>query len=433
VPYVGRALLKTALENLKQNYSPLLTVSLPCMLSHKIPTCISMAQAAKVGIEYGSSQEREWLERYFKPGGGPPDRPWYIPGTGQWVRPRYAETSLQRRRTDFEDSAFFHPNEKRWALRKAAAKAFKDKALEGKPPIPLVALMVWMWRDRNLPSLKEGLTQFIQEVGFDRDGFVGTVYSKEIPEDFSDAGLSDEPPTPEMISDLIGAAPPPPRLPEFADTVNALQESLTKQHMVLIPGLIRRILGGWLVGDIVVLVGPPGTGKTFLATCLGNSLESLLGKERFRTVFIEINRDFDVAEFLGYENLAGEFTTGKFAREVLFVGEATDPRLVVLDEWNLAQIAPILSVIETRKPISLPGKVDVKRLGDIDDVRRAHPEIEEGVCALPEDTFLSPPVTAGLMNRRHGSLSVARSNGDAISSHCRTYSSLRGQARPMPG
>ena len=88
-------------------------------------------------------------------------------------------------------------------------------------------------------------------------------------------------------------------------------------------------------------------------------MAQLFGDERFFSIFIEVSPDYDIGQFLGYENLAGDFTAGRFAKDVLFAGEASDPRLVVLDEWNLAQInayfAPILSSIESHLPLRIPG------------------------------------------------------------------------------
>ena len=81
----------------------------------------------------------------------------------------------------------------------------------------------------------------------------------------------------------------------------------------------------------------PGSGKTFLANSLASAVRSILGADRVWINKLEINRDVDLAQFLGYENLSGEFTAGRFSVDVLFRGEASDPRIVILDEWNLAR------------------------------------------------------------------------------------------------
>jgi hypothetical protein len=348
-----------------------------------------MVEARDQAIQFGSTDEKEWLNTYFKPGGGPPERPYYMPGTGEWVQERYPGRALQRRRKDFDGSVFYHPTDDKWALREDAAVVLKEKVLRQKPLIPLIALMSWMWRERELSSLEGALEKFINEIGFDRDHLLDEVYSREISQEFRDAGLSDNSLPAGTVADLIGAAPPPPVIPEFTSFVSQLEEQLKKRNVELIPELVKRIVAGWLVGDIVVLVGPTGSGKTFLAIQLGNSLEVIIGLERFWNIFIEVNRDYDVAQFLGYESLNGEFTIGKFTHEALFIGEPTDPRLVILDEWNLAQIdayfAPILSVLETKRAIVLPGKL-IKFAND-EEIKRAQPEILEGRCILPEDTF----------------------------------------------
>jgi hypothetical protein len=277
--------------------------------------------------------------------------------------------------------------------------------LKGKPPVPLVALMGWMWRTRPLPAdtVPENLKQFMSEIGFDRDGLIGKVYGAETPPAFVDAGLADDPLTATDIADLIGAAPPPPVLPPFAEAVARLEDSLSARHLVRIPGLVQRILGGWLVGDIAVLVGPSGSGKTTLALALAEGLEQLVGVERIRRAFIEVGKELDVAEFIGYENLAGEFVAGRFTSDVLFAGEPTDMRVVILDEWNLSQIdrylAPLLSVLESQRPMTLPGRVNAAKFGNSEDgeeeneqqferLKRCQPSIEKGECSLPEDTFM---------------------------------------------
>ena len=148
-----------------------------------------------------------------------------------------------------------------------------------------------------------------------------------------------------------------------------------------------------MVQDIVVLVGPTGSGKTSLSRHLAAGLTALFGKDRFTASYLEINPQCDMAQFLGYENLAGAYTKGAFAEEVLFVGAPTDPRLVVLDEWNLAQIdsyfAPVLSAVETRLPSHLPGRLSLEDMGELErqELLRAQPDVSDGRWRLPEDTF----------------------------------------------
>ena len=106
-----------------------------------------------------------------------------------------------------------------------------------------------------------------------------------------------------------------------------------------------------------------------------------------------MSADYDIGQFLGYENLAGEFTAGRFAREVLLSGDFNDPRLVVLDEWNLAQIdnyfAPVLSAIESHLPLRFPGRFDLSPRSEAErnQLLRAQPLLKDGQWALPESTF----------------------------------------------
>src|SRR5690606_1245868 len=98
-------------------YSPLLIVSLPCMFSEGIPTCQTAAEAAEAAFEFGSPQERNWLDRYFRVPGGPADKPYFMPATRSWVQSRYPDRSTQRQRVAYQDSIFFHPTTAHWALR----------------------------------------------------------------------------------------------------------------------------------------------------------------------------------------------------------------------------------------------------------------------------------------------------------------------------
>jgi energy-coupling factor transporter ATP-binding protein EcfA2 len=365
------------------------------MLDKRIPTSTSIADAQKRAIEFGSSDEEKWLDTYFRVRGGPPGKPYYMPGTGGRVKQEYPGKSLQRQRKAYEGTVFYHPDASRWALLKDGPDFIQQKILGQKKQnaVPLVALMAWMWRSKEIASLDSGLKDFIKEVGFDRDKLLQKVYSAAVPPELAEATLADAPLTDETVADLIGAAPPPPKGPVLTDLMSTLENSLKEQRYIAPPGLVQRIVGGWLVGDIVVLVGPTGSGKTSLAQALTVGLERVFGKERFFQAFLEVGPDYDIAQFLGYENLAGEFTAGRFAKEALFVGEPTDPRLVILDEWNLAQIdayfAPVLSVVESKRPMRLPGRLELKKLGqeDAQAYERAQPTVSDGQWVLPEDTL----------------------------------------------
>lgn len=392
MPYINRELLRISLEALS-GYSPLVMVSIPCMLSAGVPRCATAAEAQKKGVSFGAANEREWLDEFFRVRGGPTGKPYFMPGTGEWVQERYADRALQRRRKDFEDSVFYHPTQKTWAFRDNAADRVADRVIGERPPIPVVALMAWMWRDREIPSLQQALQDFTSEYNLAQSGFVGRVYSSVLAPEFVDAGLAEEALDAEVIAELLGAAPPPPAAPELSSLVSRIVSVMATHDLHVPAGLVERILGGWLVQDIVVLVGPTGSGKTTLSRLLGKALEGAFGEDRFLSSFLEVTPDYDLAQFLGYENLAGEYTAGHFATEALFVGSATDPRLVVLDEWNLAQIdsyfAPILSAIESGLPLHLPGRFDLEKLpeGARQELKRAQPDLSEGRWRLPEDTF----------------------------------------------
>ncbi len=114
------------------------------------------------------------------------------------------------------------------------------------------------------------------------------------------------------------------------------------------------------------------------------------------------------------QNLAGDFTAGRFAKDVLFAGEASDPRLVVLDEWNLAQIdtylAPILSSIESLLPLRIPGRVNLSTMSEDDreqSYARSRASRTVNGCCRKIRCFLRR-ATVGPTSRRLASQSAGR-------------------------
>lgn len=103
------------------------------MLARKVPTCATITEAKEKAIPFGGRDEGAWLDAHFKVPGGPAGKPYFMPGTGDWVEERYAETSLQRRRTDFDGSVFFYPDTTRWAFTKDAANALQQRVLRRVP------------------------------------------------------------------------------------------------------------------------------------------------------------------------------------------------------------------------------------------------------------------------------------------------------------
>lgn len=106
---------------------------------------------------------------------------------------------------------------------------------------------------------------------------------------------------------------------------------------------MRRVLTAWLRGDVVILVGQPGTGKTMFAALLGRAMEAELDMDT--PLLIPIRADFDEAEFIGYERLDGSPQLREFATEILQTEKPLEARVVVLEEFNLAAIETYMASV----------------------------------------------------------------------------------------
>src|SRR5690606_3311262 len=112
----------------------------------------------------------------------------------------------------------------RWALRPHAAEVVASRIIQDKPPIPLIALMAWMWRHREITDLDGALQDFVAELGLARDGFIGPVFSDEIPKEFREAGLASKPLELAEVADLTGASQPQAPIAVVTDWVVRLRD-----------------------------------------------------------------------------------------------------------------------------------------------------------------------------------------------------------------
>jgi energy-coupling factor transporter ATP-binding protein EcfA2 len=362
--FVSRGLLGYALERLSGHH-PLLVYSVPCMLQAGIETRATQAAADADPQRYGGAQERAFLRRYFQQDSHD-GRSFFSPTAGDWVSDRYPDTSLQRQRRERtrigNAQIFFETGNQQsrgYALKSDLAAVIpRDNDLLPKGPIPIVALGAWIFRKEPIDSHEELVSRTVAELKLDQYGLVGPVYSDVIDPEFLGFVLSDQPLTDDEILEIIGSAPPPPppqRLVSVRDLIDSLEKRLEARVSVS-EGLVARVVRAWLAREIVVLVGAPGTGKTTFAKEFARACELEIPELR-ETVEVLIDSDFDQARLLGYENLAGTFNATTFTTQVLKTHQPRLPQIVILEEWNTAQVehyaGQILHAVESDQVIDL--------------------------------------------------------------------------------
>ncbi|ADB49127.1 ATPase associated with various cellular activities AAA_5 [Conexibacter woesei DSM 14684] len=127
--------------------------------------------------------------------------------------------------------------------------------------------------------------------------------------------------------------------------------------IMLAKGLVARVMRAWLVRDIAVLVGAPGTGKTTFAREFAEACRSCIPDLRDKAEVL-VDPDFDAARLLGYLDLAGDYQATGFARQVVLTWRPQLPQIVLLEEWNTAQVeaylGQILHAVESEGAVTLP-------------------------------------------------------------------------------
>ncbi len=334
------------------------------------------------GVEFGSTEETALLEEYFTlPRPPEPERPYRAPWSSAqpWQKKKYAGGGLQRLRTDWSGRGRVIIQTKAtgnglrrdsWRITPDAGSVLVEA---GQQPVRIVDLALWFGRNIDIDSLNPAIvanlgnsaTSIDKLVAWFKNEFkpqaadlIGTLYSDDIPPEYGAIPFEPQPIGEETL-EVLGSLPPAPTvsmgLPEL---VAKLEEGLTKQGYQLPVGLVRRVLTAWLRGDIVILVGQPGTGKTLFSTLLGKELSLLLGLDS--PITVAVRADFDETELIGYERLDGKPELRQFAQEVLTSTNPLEAKIVLLEEFNLAAVETYLASVlvatqEQSRSIQLPG------------------------------------------------------------------------------
>ena len=350
MPYAPAQLVLAAVEALDGAH-PLAVVSVPALLREARRTGLDPIVD---GVPFGSPDETQLMDDFFVlPRPPDPARPWRAPWSAQepWQKRRYPGGSLQRMRTDVAgkglvlkqlkaDKGAGRPRDV-WRLLPGAGSHLIG--LTHTKAVRLVDLALWFGRNEDVKDLDDLLGWFGREFSPTVGDLVGTVYLDDVPAAYRTVPFETDP-IADSTAEQLGSLPPAPAVEgTLGDLVGRLETRLTTAGYRLPQGLVRRVLTAWLRGDMVVLVGQPGTGKTMFAGLLGRAMEEEL--ELDAPLLIPVRADFDESEFIGYERLDGSAQLREFATVVLKSDHQLEARVVVLEEFNLASVESYLASV----------------------------------------------------------------------------------------
>lgn len=365
MPYVPAQLLLDAV-NAIEGVHALTIVTLPALLREAKRQNVDPTTTQ---VPYGGRVEEQYLKDFYElPGAPDPHRPYRAIWSDDtpWQTRKFTGGGLQRQRGQRAGRGEVLIQRKPaqtglagdvWGLTPSAGA---DLLGDTKKPLRLVDLALWTGRDVDTAAIDASVLSaaglgagsddidklyawFKHEFGPDRGDLVGTIFSDDVPTEYRAVPFAADPVSGETYQQL-GVLPPAPTVTDDLSTVIAnLETRVAAKGFQLPPGLVGRVLTAWLRGDLVVLVGQPGTGKTLFATLLGSAMEQEF--ELDAPLMIPVRADFDEAELIGYERLDGTVHLQDFAREVLLDDAPLEARVVIFEEFNLASVETYLSAV----------------------------------------------------------------------------------------
>jgi hypothetical protein len=365
VSYVPAQLLLEAVKSIEGAHA-LTVVTLPALLREAKRENVDPTEHQ---VPYGGGVEEQYLRDFYELTGAPdPERPYRAIWSEKtpWQTRKFPGGGLQRQRTQRAGKGKVLVQRKPaqagrsgdlWGL---TSNAGAELLAEKEKPVRLIDLALWVGRNEDTSLIDPivldaaGLNHesddidklyawFKHEFKPDHGDLVGTIFKDEIPAAYRAIPFAADPVSDETYQQL-GVLPPAPTITDDLPTVIAALEDRVKGKGYQLPsGLVGRVVAAWLRGDLVVLVGQPGTGKTQFATLLGSAMEKEFDLDA--PLMIPVRADFDQAELIGYERLDGTVHLQDFAREVLLDDAPLEARVVIFEEFNLASVETYLSAV----------------------------------------------------------------------------------------
>jgi hypothetical protein len=380
VPYVPAHLLLEAVKSIKGAHA-LTAVTLPALLREAKRHDVD---PTKDQVPYGGGVEEQYLKDFYElPGAPDPHRPYRAIWSDDkpWQTRKFTGGGLQRQRGQRAGRGEVLIQRKPaqtglpgdiWGLTPSAGA---DLLAETKKPVRLIDLALWIGRGVDTSTIDPAVLSavgidpsaddidkldawFKHEFRPNRGDLVGTIFTDDVPDEYRTIPFAADPVSDETYQQL-GVLPPAPTVTDDLSTViGTLESRVAAKGFQLPPGLVGRVVAAWLRGDLVVLVGQPGTGKTLFATLLGSAIEQEFDLDA--PLMIPVRADFDEAELIGYERLDGTVHLQDFAREILLDDAPLEARVVIFEEFNLASVETYLSAVlvatqERERIVRLPN------------------------------------------------------------------------------